>query len=471
MDGGIIWEYKGLKESKNIHRIIIDESRPGTVYVGAQGTQWGKSAMRGVFKTTNGGENWNKTLYVNDGVGIAELVVDPTNPNKLIAAMWEFGRTPAFFNSGGPGSGLHITYDGGLTIDATNAENNTTIIAIAPSPLDKKVIWVGTDDGNIQLTRNGGQTWTKLNSRMPGLPKAAWIPQIEVSTHNAGEAFVVINNYRQNDWSGYLYHTMDYGNSWRRIVDASDVSSFVTSVAQDHEEPNLLFLGTDTGLYISFDKGGKWTKWENGLPSVQIRDMKIQKSFDDLVFGTFGRAFWVLDDIGPFREYAISKYTNQPFAITSATDGYLTQFRSYQGIRFIGQAEYVGDNTRPDVMMSIWVKPEKVEVKLDPRVQGIKEADINDLKMAYEEMSEVVESASKGFDKLKKAKKRVKLIEKLTETLQDTSKKEITELCKDHKKKHQQINGALHGQTRSQRHPTQSEYAKQNIGNGEKIRQ
>ena len=113
----------------------------------------------------------------------------------------------------------HQDISGGLTIDATNAENNTTILTVAPSSLDKNVIWVGTDDGNIHLTKNGGETWVKLNNRIFGLPKTAWIPQIEVSSTNAGEAFVVVNNYRQNDWSAYLFHTTDFGNTWRRLVD------------------------------------------------------------------------------------------------------------------------------------------------------------------------------------------------------------------------------------------------------------
>lgn len=858
IDGGKTWTFKGLKDSRIIHRIIIDETRPGTVYVGAQGAQWGKSETRGVFKTTDGGENWDKILYVNDGVGIADLIVDPNNPNKLIAAMWEFGRTPAFFNSGGPGSGLYITYDGGnswkkltdkeglpkgdlgrmglsfapsnpnivyalieakknalyksfdggatwkmhsehrnignrpfyyydlfvdpkdenrvyslytyvsrsrdggktfdiiadygnnvhpdhhafwisptnpnylidgndggmniskdggdtwrfvtnlpvgqfyhvnvdddfpynvyggmqdngswvgpaftlkrggitnadwqevyfgdgfdsapkpndnryvyamsqggniglvdretgvnrfikpnnpdttnlrynwnaafslkpntdcglyygsqfvhysndcgeswqiispdlttndtskqhqdisggLTIDATNAENNTCILAIAPSPVDEKVIWVGTDDGNVQITRNGGETWTNLISRMPQMPKTAWVPQIEVSAKNAGEAFVVVNNYRQNDWSAYLYHTTDYGNTWRRLVDDNDVSSFVTSITQDVKEPNLLFLGTDAGLYISFNKGGKWHKWNNGLPSVQIRDMKIQSTFDDLVFGTFGRAFWVLDDISPLREYAQANYTQKDFALVSATDGYLSNYRSYQGIRFIGQAEFVGESKGTSVGMNLWIKPDaedkakkvapvatkgkkrkkkkgktemadkpmdkskkdkkkkmdkvkcfvldaqgdtvrtftskikekglvqvnwnmrtdgvrmpsrraakpdadmpsglsalpgkytivaqygdetaqtEVEVKLDPRVEDITPQDIQDLKAAYEEMATMMENSNAAFDKLKKAKKKVVLIEKLTETVQDTTKKAMVELNKSTK--------------------------------------
>ena len=144
----------------------------------------------------------------------------------------------------------HQDISGGLTIDATNAENNTTIISIAPSPVDKNVIWVGTDDGRLQITKDGGKNWTDVYNRLPGAPKNGWIPQIDINKLNAGAAFVVVNNYRLNDWSAYLYHTSDYGQTWRRIVDDNDVSSFVTSVIQDEEEPNLLFLGTDAGLYV-----------------------------------------------------------------------------------------------------------------------------------------------------------------------------------------------------------------------------
>ena len=832
LDGGKTWHFMGLKETRVIHRIVIDETKPGTVYVGAQGAQWGKNQSRGVFKTTDGGNNWNKILYANEGVGIADLVADPSNPNKLIAAMWEFDRTPYFFNSGGPGSGLYITYDGGnswkkltdkeglpkgnlgrmgiafaasnpsivyalveakenalyrstdggstwkkhsthanignrpfyyseiyvdpqdenriyslytyvsrsrdggktfnviadygnnvhpdhhafwisptdpsyiidgndgglniskdggdtwrfitnlpvgqfyhvnidddfpynvyggmqdngtwvgpaftlksgsitnadwqevffgdgfdaapkpdnnryvyamsqggnlgfvdkltgvtkfikpnhpdsvtlrynwnaafalepdtdcglyygsqfvhysndcgeswtiispdlttndtskqhqdisggLTIDATNAENNTTILAIAPSPVDKQVIWVGTDDGNIQITRNGGQTWTKLNNNIAGLPKTAWIPQIEVSTQNAGEAFVVVNNYRQNDWSAYLYHTADYGSSWKRLVDDKDVSSFVTSIKQDPAEPNLLFLGTDAGLYISFDKGKNWHHWKNGLPAVQIRDIKVQPTFDDLVLGTFGRAFWVLDDISPLRKLAQSNFINEDFQVLSATGGYLANYRSYQGIRFIGQAEFVGDNKGVSPSLNLWLKPsdekekkkeddksskpekikcfvvnaegdtirtfsKKVEekglvkidwnmradgvrfpsrqepkkeedapsgmyvlpgaytihvqygdqkgqastnIKLDPRVTNITSQDMEDLKIAYDELNESIKQGTQVFDKLKTAKKRIGIIEKLAETLQDTTKKEIVTLNKEQTKK------------------------------------
>ncbi len=257
----------------------------------------------------------------------------------------------------------HQDISGGLTIDATNAENNTTLIAIAPSAVEEGVIWAGSDDGRLHITRDGGDSWTDVYGRLPGAPVAGWIPQIRTSAKNAGEAWVVVNNYRQNDWTAYLYHTNDYGRSWSRKVDDSDVSSFVTSVIQDEEEPNLVFLGTDAGLYISFDYGSSWHKWDQGFPSVQIRDLAIQSEFGDLVLGTFGRAFWVIDDIGAFREMARDSYVMDDVALVSQSPAYLSQFRSYQGIRFYGQAEFVGDNKDTDPVYSIWVKPNTDEEK------------------------------------------------------------------------------------------------------------
>ena len=663
LDAGKTWTFKGLKETRIIHRIIIDERSPGTVYVGAQGAAWGDSKDRGVFKTTDSGKNWNKILYVNERTGVADMVVDPKNPSKLIVAMWEYGRKPWTFNSGGEGSGIHITYDGGetwkkvtskeglpkgnlgrigvaisasnpevvyalveakenalyrssdggekwnkistdenmgnrpfyyaeiyvdplnenrlyslwsyvsmsedggktfkviadygndvhpdhhafwihpsnpnylidgndgglnfsqdmgknwrfvtnlpvgqfyhvnvdedfpyniyggmqdngswvgpgftlksggitnhdwqevyfgdgfdvapkpgnnryvyamaqggsiglvdkitgatkfikpnhpdstvlrynwnaplalepdtecglyygsqfvhyssdcgrswtiispdlttndtskqhqdvsggLTIDATNAENNTTLIAIAPSPVDNKVIWTGSDDGRLHITRDGGSKWTDVYSNLPDAPKNGWIPQITVSDDDAGKAYVVVNNYRLNDWQPYLYVTTNYGDTWKRLVREGDIPSFVTSIIEDPQEPNLLFMGTDAGLYISFDAGEKWQHWKNGLPPVQIRDLAIQETFDDLVLGTFGRAFWVIDDIGPFRTMAQYTFLKDSLTVVSSTNGYLSQRRSYQGIRFVAQSEFVGDNKNTNVMISIWVMPE-----------------------------------------------------------------------------------------------------------------
>lgn len=839
VDAGKTWKLMGLTETKVIHRIAIDESRDGVVYIGAQGSAWGKSMHRGVYKTIDGGQSWQKSLYVNEGTGIADMVMDPHNPNKIIAAMWEFNRTPAFFNSGGPGSGLYITYDGGdnwkeisaeeglpkgdlgriglaisrsqpdiiyaiveakdnalyksidggakwnkvgahenmgnrpfyyseiyvdplnenriyslwsylsrsddggktfrviadygnsvhpdhhafwvhpddpsylidgndgglnishdmgdnwrfvnnlpvgqfyhvnvdddfpynvyggmqdngswvgpgfslkrgginnhdwqevyfgdgfdvaprpdnnryvyamsqggnigivdretgmsrfikpnssdtiplrfnwnaplalqpnsdcglyygsqfvhfsndcgeswtiispdlttndtskqhqdisggLTIDATNAENNTTLITIAPSSVDSKVIWAGSDDGRLHITKDGGDNWSDVYNRLPQAPEAGWIPQIRLSQDNAGEAWVVVNNYRQNDWSAYLYHTTNYGMTWSRKVDDSQVKGFVTSFIQDKKEPNLLFLGTDIGLYISFDGGSYWHHWTEGMPPVQIRDMAIQETFDDLVFGTFGRAFWIIDDIGAFRSAAQSKYYEKEFALASVSPAYLSEYRSYQGIRFYGQGEFIGDNKGTNPTFSIWVNPPQktdskdhkesksekkgkdkisfvvmdmsgdtirrfsrnvskegglqriswnlrkdgvqypsrreakpdadppsggdvlpgtykvnitykdhsdstiLEVKMDPRID-LTASEIAKKKGAISQMEQSVSTATAAFKRIQKAKKSLGLIDQLIATVQDTTKKELSDLSKKQKKSLEQL--------------------------------
>jgi hypothetical protein len=136
---------------------------------------------------------------------------------------------------------------GGLTIDATGAENYTTITAIAPSPVDDKVIWVGTDDGNLQLTRDGGETWTNLAGKLSDARPGSWIPQIVTSDKNAGEAFIVVNDYRRDDWRPFVFHTADYGRTIKRIVDEKQVDGYAHAVVQDPEESNLLWVGTDRG--------------------------------------------------------------------------------------------------------------------------------------------------------------------------------------------------------------------------------
>jgi hypothetical protein len=248
---------------------------------------------------------------------------------------------------------------GGLTIDNTQAENHTTILSIAPSPHNKDVIWVGTDDGKLQLTQDRGKTWTDLSGSLPGVKKGSWFPYIELSPHRAGEAFVVVNDYRRNDFTPRVYHTTNFGRSWTRIVDDKQVKGFALSIVQDLEEPNLLWLGTDGGLYFSIDGGKNWTHYDNGFPSVQVTDMKIHPREHDLVLSTFGRAFWILDDIRPFRAMAATagKVLASDFKFFEAPDAYLAAYRSYQGIRFIANAEFQGATRPGGALLTMWVKP------------------------------------------------------------------------------------------------------------------
>jgi hypothetical protein len=174
----------------------------------------------------------------------------------------------------------------------------------------------------------------------------------------------VANNYRQNDWQPYLYHTTDHGQKWKRL--AKNVTGFCLSVVQDAVEPNLIFLGTDQGLYMSVDYGETWTKWSSeGFPSVPVQDMKIQQRDGDLVIATFGRAIWVLDDIRPLRELARTKaeLLKSDFKVFPAPDAVMAEMRSFSGPRFAAGATYAGENKWPSARVAVWVKPVPAGVK------------------------------------------------------------------------------------------------------------
>ena len=667
LDGGKNWMLMGLEKTRHIHRVIIDPTNPNTVYAAAIGSPWGEHPERGVYKTTDGGKTWNKILYTNQKSGAADLVMDPENPNKLIAAMWEHKRDPWFFNSGGEGSGLYSTYDGGdtwkkissedglpegnlgrigiaiapskpdviyalieakknalykstdggvnwkmvsdnmdeignrpfyyadiyvdsqnenrlfsiftyvnvsedggksfkqlmpaygvdngihpdhhawwihptngdfmidgndggmnitkdggdswrfignlpvaqfyhinidnefpynvyggmqdngswrgpayvwraqgirnsywqeisfgdgfdvipdkdnsqfgwtmsqegyvsrydwktgnnyivrpthpdadvslrfnwnaainidpnsnstlyfgsqfvhkstdkgqtwqiispdlttndpdklkqhesggLTMDATGAENHCTILVIEPSEVEANMLWVSTDDGRVHYTQDGGTQWTEVTKNIKGLPKGSWIPQIKASKTTKGEALLVANDYRRFNYTPYVYRTKNYGKTWERIVDATDVTSYALSIVEDVEEPNLVFLGTDDGLYISIDHGTKWIKWTEGFPTVSVKDLIIHPREHDLVIGTFGRAAWVLDDIGPLR--AIAKNQNllqKTVHLFDPPTAYQAAYQQPTGSRFGGDALFNGENRDSGAQFSYYLK-------------------------------------------------------------------------------------------------------------------
>jgi len=209
---------------------------------------------------------------------------------------------------------------GGLTIDASGAEFYNSILTIAPSPLDSNVIWVGTDDGNIQLTRDGGQNWQSLSANVKGMPKEAWVARVKASTYDAATAWMVVNQYRKGDYAPYLFRTQNYGKSWERMVDENDVKGYALAVIQDPVEPNLVFLGTENGLWISMDEGESWQQFTNGFPSVSTMDLAIQQRESALIVGTFGRAIWVLDDLLSLREAASGRLNSKKFSALPMND-------------------------------------------------------------------------------------------------------------------------------------------------------
>lgn len=667
LDGGRTWDIMGLEETRNIHRIIIHPDDPNTVWVGAQGPAWGDNSNRGVYKTTDGGKTWRHVLKGNKRTGIGDLVMDPNNPNKLIANLWEFRREPWFFKSGGEGSGLYVSHDGGeswaerteedglpkgdmgriglaiapsnsnrvyakieaksndlyrsddggfkwekissdknsgnrpfyysdifvdpinenrvyslwtrlslsedggktwktiipywsvhpdnhafwvhptdpdyvvlgsdgglaisrdgaaswrfvknlpiaqyyhinidnelpynvyggmqdngswrgpayvwasggirnsyfrelmfgdgfdvspdpdfpsrygyamsqsghlgqydletgytknisptlsdttelrfnwnaplaqdsfdsktiyygsqfvhvsrdngdswevispdlttndtskqkqllsggLTFDVTGAENYTTLTAITPSSVDNNVIWVGSDDGRLSVTKDGGQTWISLESKLPDMPKGAWIPQIHASNLDKNEAFVVVNDYRRNNWDPFLYHTRNAGKSWKRIASPKDFHGYCLSIVQDPVVPDLVFLGTENGLYVSFDRGLSWNHWNNGYPNVSTMDMKIQERERDLVIGTFGRAAYILDDISPLRALAnsdLKTWEEDRLIVFEIPTAYRTMRKRAPGVRFAADATWEGQNRSSAARVQVYFHKEQ----------------------------------------------------------------------------------------------------------------
>jgi len=609
LDAGRTWHHLGLDKTERIRRIVLHPTDPDVAYVAAEGKEWGENPERGIFRTTDGGKTWKRILYADERSGGSELVMDPANPNKLFATLWDYRRWPWFFRSGGPGSGLYVTYDGGdswkrlteddglpkgnlgriglaiapseprivyalveaegnnvvlrsenggrtwqtantdqttserpfyyadirvdpqwpnrvysltarlrvsddsaktfhplghsrdihgdyhamwidphdgryliagedggvgishdrgdtwqfaadlpfgqyyhvavdmdvpynvygglqdngswrgpsavwengairnvywqtvgggdgfvtlpdprdsqagysesqggeigrfdlrthgrkrikpaelspdpakrlrfnwnaaiaqdpfdpatiylgsqylmksadrgeswtpispdlttnnpdwqhqdqtggLTLDASGAENYCAIIAVAPSTVERGVLWVGTDDGRVQVTRDGGKSWTSVEANVPGVPEHTWVPQIRASTYSGGSAFLVFDDHRRSNWTPYVYRTDDYGKTWKSLA-AGNLWGYALSIEQDPVDRDLLFLGTEFGLYVSFDGGGRWQPWKHGLPTVSVMDMIIHPRDFDLVLGTHGRSLYIVDDITPLRQ-------------------------------------------------------------------------------------------------------------------------------------------------------------------------
>ncbi len=189
---------------------------------------------------------------------------------------------------------------GGLSMDNSGAENHTTIFTIAESSLDENIIWVGTDDGNVQITTNGGKNWTNTTMNISGLPANTWVYHIEASVHDKGTAYAVFDGHTKGDMNPYAYKTSDYGKTWTNII-SDDVVGFARNIQEDYVNPNLLFLGTEFGLYITLDGGISWSKFTKNMPSVAVHFIDLQKRTNDLVMGTHGRGVIIIDDISPLR--------------------------------------------------------------------------------------------------------------------------------------------------------------------------
>jgi photosystem II stability/assembly factor-like uncharacterized protein len=227
--------------------------------------------------------------------------------------------------------------------DNTAAEFHTTILTIAESPAEKGVIWVGTDDGNIQVTRDDGRTWTNVRARVPGLPAEAWIGQIEASPTEKGTAFVAVDNHRMDDFKPHVWETRDYGQTWRDLSLGLPQDDYAMEVRQHPKNGNLLFVGMDRGIYASWDRGRTWTSIRNNLPRVSVRGIKIEPRYNDLVIGTHGRGAFIMDDIQPLVELADAMQRDvHLFGMRTTTD-----WEMWGRTSSLGQSTYRGENPQP----------------------------------------------------------------------------------------------------------------------------
>jgi len=253
--------------------IVYSPVDPTVLYVGSQH----------VWKTTTGGQRWTK--------------ISPDLTRHDPSTMGD---------SGGP-----------ITRDETGVETYATIFSIAPSPKDGNLIWTGSDDGYVQVTRDGGATWKNVTPK--DLPDFARISLVEASPHRPGTAYVAANRYQHDDFGAYVYRTDDYGETWTTIVNGIAPRDFARAIREDPARPKLLYLGTEHGIYVSFDDGGAWQSLRQNLPDTPVHDIKVEAR--DLLIATHGRGFYAMDDISPLRQWGAQTSELQLFKPQDALRG------------------------------------------------------------------------------------------------------------------------------------------------------
>ena len=273
---------------------------------------------------------------------------------------------------------------GGLSADNSGAETHTTIFTIAESPLDEKVIWVGTDDGNVQVTKNGGKDWKNVVANVPGLPANTWVYHIEASVHGKGTAYAVFDGHARGDMKPYVYKTTDYGASWTDIT-SDDLGLFARNIQEDYENENLLFLGAEDGLYITVDGGANWSHFTNNFPPTAVHFIDLQKKTNDIVCGTHGRGVIIVDDISILRAVT-PEVLDKKVHFFDTKPGIMVEEGGFGG----GSTElqYVGPNPGTSVAIKYYLKKRHTFGKMTLEIQD----------MAGNKVTELSPGKSKGIN-------------------------------------------------------------------------
>ena len=292
--------------------IHVSATRKGTIYIGAQF----------LFRSRDFGQTW-------DRISPDLTTNDPAKQQQ--------------------------EQSGGVTVDNSSAEMHTTIYAIAESPKNPNVVWVGTDDGNLQLTRDGGKTWTNVARGIKGLPPQAWVSSIDAGHFDEGTAYATFDLHMFGDPRPYAYRSRDYGKTWSALV-APDgpVRGYAHVIKEDLANPDLLFLGTELGLWVSLDGGNQWAHYKGGdLPAVAVRDLAIHPRDHDLVIATHGRGIWIVDDITPLRALTPATLASNAVFLKARP---IVQRIPAQGGWANGDAAFVGPNPPGDAVITYYQK-------------------------------------------------------------------------------------------------------------------
>ncbi|HEX5063619.1 MAG TPA: hypothetical protein VFV99_29780 [Kofleriaceae bacterium] len=244
---------------------------------------------------------------------------------------------------------------GGVTVDNSSAEMHTTIYSISESPKNAQVVWVGTDDGNVQISRDGTKTWTNVVGNVPNLPPNSWVSWVEASRFDAGTAFATFDRHTFGDMTPWVYKTTDFGKTWKRIVGPEQkVRGYAHVIKEDAVAKNLLFLGTELGLYISLDGGGTWAEFKGGdFPAVAVRDLAVQPRDNDLVIATHGRGIWIIDDITPLRALTAPTLEKQTVFLPQRP---IQQRMQSSGGWVEGDATFVGANPPSGAVITYYLR-------------------------------------------------------------------------------------------------------------------
>lgn len=235
----------------------------------------------------------------------------------------------------------HQQNSGGVAIDNLMTFDGATLFAIEESAVEPGLIWTGSNDGQVHITRNGGMTWSNVTANISNLPPWGTIANIEPSKYSKGTAYITVDLHQMGDFGTYVYKTEDYGQSWLKISDnlPKSVHGFAHVIKEDPKQQGMLYLGVDNGLFVSFDDGKNWNRLKNNLPPAPVYWLEIQENFDDLVVATYGRGYYILDDVGAIRQYGASNGVTSLFEIRNSY-----RFSSKEGIKTDGPSLNSGRN-------------------------------------------------------------------------------------------------------------------------------